>query len=107
MSEEIEKKLGVKFTYAKMADVTIVKGVAPDSELPEIVATLEPGIESSWKVRISDITKDSVIFDGVCYRGKTFAERFARFAIKGIFSRLGKRHRMTANKAKIAEVKND
>jgi hypothetical protein len=105
MSEEVEKKLGVKFTYAKMADVTIVKGVAPDSELPEIVATLEPGIDSSWKVRISDITRDSVIFDGVCYRGKTFAERFARFAIKGIFSHLGKRSRMAANKQKKAEVK--
>jgi hypothetical protein len=107
MSEEVQKKSGVKFTYAKMEDVTIVKGVAPDSELPEIVATLEPGIDSSWKVRISDITRDSVIFDGVCYRGKTFAERFARFAIKGIFSRLGKRRRMTTNKQKKAEVQHD
>ena len=100
MGKEVQKKLGVKFTYAKMADVTIVKGVASDRELPKIIATLEPGIESSWKVRISDITKDSVIFDGVCYRGKAFAERIARFAIRGIYSRLGKKLRMMANKKK-------
>ena len=105
MDEVIEKKRGVKFTYAKMADVTIVKGVAPDSELPKIIATLEPGIGSSWKVRISDITKDSVIFDGVCYRGRTFAERIARFAIRGIYSRLGKHRRLTASRQKKAEVK--
>jgi hypothetical protein len=107
MNEVIEKKPGVKFTYAKMADVTIVKGVVPDSELPKIIATLEPGIGSSWKVRISDITRDSVIFDGVCYRGKTFAERIARFAIRGCFSRRCKRYRMIANKQKKAEVKHD
>ena len=100
MNEEVQKKPGVKFTYAKMADVTIVKGVVPDSELPKIIATLEPGIGSSWKVRISDITRDSVIFDGVCHRGKTFAERIARFVIRGCYSRLGKRRRMTANKQK-------
>ena len=105
MDEVIEKKRGVKFTYAKMADVTIVKGVASDSELPKIIATLEPGIGSSWKVRISDITKDSVIFDGVCYRGKTFAERIARFVIRGIYSRLGKHRRLTASRQKKAEVK--
>ena len=105
MDEVIEKKRGVKFTYAKMADVTIVKGVAPDSELPKIIATLEPGTGSSWKVRISDITKDSVIFDGVCYRGKTFAERIARFVIRGIYSRLGKHRRLTASRQKKAEVK--
>ena len=105
MRKEVQKKRGVKFTYAKMADVTIVKGVAQDGEHPEIIATLEPGIVSSWKVRISDITRDSVIFDGRCYRGKAFAERIARFAILGIYSRLGKRRRMMANKQKKAEVK--
>lgn len=105
MRKEVQKQRGVKFTYAKMADVTIVKGVAPDSELPKIIATLEPGIGSLWKVRISDITRDSVIFDGVCHRGKTFAERIARFAIFGYFSSLGKRRRLMANKQKKAEVK--
>ena len=105
MRKEVQKKRGVKFTYAKMADVTIVKGVAPDRELPKIIATLEPGIGSSWKVRISDITRDSVIFDGVSYRGKAFAERIARFAIRGCFSHHGKRGRMTANRQKKAEVK--
>lgn len=105
MSKEVQKKLGVKFTYAKMADVSIVKGVAPDSEVPEIIATLEPGIGSSWKVRISDITRDSVIFDGVCYRGKIFAERIAQNAILGCFSRLVKCRRLMANKQKKTEVK--
>jgi len=105
MRKEVQKKRGVKFTYAKMADVTIVKGVAPDSELPKIIATLEPGMGSSWKVRISDITKDSVIFDGVCYGGKAFAERIARFAIRGIYSRLGRHRRLTASRQKKAEVK--
>ena len=100
MSEVIEKKLGIKFTYVKKEDETMIHAIALDSELPGIMASLTPGIESTWKIHIWECRNQTTIFDGVCYRGRSFAERVARNAIKACFSKLGKKRRATANKQK-------
>ena len=105
MSVKIESKAGIVFTYVKKAEETMIHAIAPDSELPSIMASLTIGIESVWHIHIWECKNQTTIFDGVCDRGRSFAERIARFAIRGCFSRLGKHRRMTANKAKTAEVK--
>ena len=105
MSVKIENKAGIKFTYVKMADETMIHAFAPNSGLPDIMAHLTPGLVSTWKIHIWECKNQTTIFDGVCDRGRSFAERIASFAISGCFSRLGKRRRLTANKQKKAGVK--
>jgi hypothetical protein len=108
MSEEIEKKSGIKFTYVHTKCTTTIVATAIASELPLIAAMLDMVEESKiWRVRITDFTNGIPILDGVCYRGRSFAERVAREAIRGCFSKLGKRSRMAANKQKKAEVQHD
>lgn len=108
MSEVIEKKSGITFEYDRTEHITTIIATATDSELPLIAATLEMVIKSKvWRVLIDDFTNACPICDAVCFRGRSFAERLAREMIRGCFSRLGKHRRMTANKAKRDEVKND
>lgn len=108
MSEEVEKKSGITFSYDRTEHITTIIATAIDSELPLIAATLEMVKESKvWRVLLADFTNACPIFDGVCYRGRGFAEKLAREAIRGCFSCLGKRRRMTANKQKKAEVQHD
>ena len=108
MSEEIEKKSGITFSYDRMPEMTIILAGTPDSELPRIAAFLSMVKESEiWRIRIADFTNNRSILDAVCFRGRSFAEKVAREAIRGCFSRLGKRRRMTANKQKKAEVQHD
>lgn len=108
MSEEVEKKSGILFAYDRMPEKTIILAGAHDSELPMIAAILSIVKESGiWLIRISDFTNNSSICDAVCFRGRSFAERLAREMIRGVFSRLGKRRRMAANKPKKAEVQHD
>ena len=103
MSVKIENKAGIKFTCVKKADETMIHAFAPNSGLPEIMARLEPGLKPAWNIRIWECNNHTAIFDAVCFRGRSFAERIASFAIRGCFSRLGKRRRLTANKQKKAE----
>lgn len=108
MSEEVQKKSGITFAYDRTPEMTTILAKAPDSELPKIAAFLSMVKESEiWRLRIADFTNNSSICDAVCFRGREFAEKLAREAIRGCFSRLGKRRRMTANKQKKTEVQHD
>ncbi len=108
MSEEVQKKSGITFEYDRTEHITTIIATATDSELPLIAATLEMVIKSKvWRVLIDDFTNACPICDAVCFRGRSFAERLAREMIRGVYSRLGKHRRMTANKQKNAEVKHD
>lgn len=101
MSEVIEKKSGIEFTYDRTECTTTIVATAIASKLPLIAAMLDMVEESKiWRVRLTDFTNNCPILDGVCYRGRSFAEKLAREAIRGCFSRLSKRCRMTANKQK-------
>ena len=108
MSEEIEKKSGITFSYDKSVENhTTIGARADDKELPIIIAFLERKNDTTWWIGVTDITHDKPILDAVCYRGRSFAEKVARQAIRGCYSRFGKHRRMTANKQKKAEVKHD
>lgn len=108
MSEVIEKKSGITFSYEKSVEnQTTIVAHTDDKELPIILAILVRKNDTAWWIGVTDITHGIPIFDAVCYRGRGFAEKIAREAIRGCFSRFGKRRRMTANKQKKAEVQND
>ena len=108
MSEEVEKKSGITFSYDKsIENQTTIVAHADDKELPIILAILVRKNDTAWWIGVTDITHGKPILDACCYRGRSFAEKVAREAIRGCFSRLGKRRRMTANKQKKAEVKHD
>lgn len=84
MSEEIEKKSSITFSYDRTPEMTTILAKAPDSELPKIAAFLSMVKESEiWRIRIADFTNNSSICDAVCYRGRSFAEKVAREAIRG------------------------
>ena len=105
MSDEVEKKSGITFSYDKgIENQTTIVAHADDKELPIILAILVRKNDTAWWIGVTDITHGIPIFDAVCYRGRSFAERVARQAIRGCYSRLVKRRRMTANKQKKAEV---
>lgn len=106
MSEVIEKKSGITFSYEKSVEnQTTIVAHADDKELPVILAILVRKNDTAWWIGVTDITHGIPIFDAVCYRGRGFAEKLAREAIRGCFSRFGKRRRLMANKQKKAEVK--
>ena len=91
----------IVFAYDRTPEMTTILAKAPDSELPKIAAFLSMVKESEvWRLRIADFTNTSSICDAVCFRGRNFAERIAREMIRGVYSRLGRRRRMSANKAK-------
>ena len=101
-------KSPILFTYVRSERMTTIAASAFDSELPQLAAIIDMVEESKiWRVRITNFKNGCPILDAVCYRGRSFAERIARFAIRGCFSRLGKRRRMTANKQKKAAVQHD
>jgi hypothetical protein len=66
---------------------------------------LTPVGKNAWNIYVIDITNTRPIFQGISLRGRAFSEKLAREMIRGVYSRLGKRRRMTDNKAKKAEVK--
>jgi hypothetical protein len=102
MSEEVQKKSGITFSYDKsIENQTSIVAHTDDKELPIVLAILVRKKDTAWWIGVTDITHGIPIFDAVCYRGRSFAERIARFAIRGCFSRLGKRRRMSANKQKM------
>ena len=108
MSEEVEKKLGITFEYDKIEEnQTSIFAHANDKELPIILAILERKNDTTWWIGVTDITNGKPILDAVCYRGRSFAEKVAREAIRGCYLRIGKHRRMTANRQKKAEVKHD
>ena len=101
MSEEVEKKSGIKFWNDKSEkNQTTIVAIADDKELPIIIADLPRKDKTVWWIGISDITNCKLICHAVCFRGRSFAEKLAREVIRGCFSRLGKRRRMMANKQK-------
>ena len=106
MSEEVQKKSGITFSSDKsIKNQTTIVAHADDKELPIILALLVRKNDTTWWIGVTDITNGKPILDAVCYRGRVFAEKVAREAIRGCYSRLGKRRRMTANRQKKAEVK--
>lgn len=105
MNEVIEKKSGITFEYSRTEEMTTIIATANDHDLPKIFTRLKCSAFGVWAIEVSLIpTYDKYsygyIFHGCCFRGRSFAERIARFVIRGCFSRLGKHRRMTANKQK-------
>ena len=105
MSEVIEKKSGITFEYDKRVEnKTTIVAHTDDKEPLIISAILARKNDTTWWICITDITHGKLILDAVCYRGRSFVEKLALEAIRGCFSRLGKRRRLMANKQKKAEV---
>lgn len=94
-------KKNIEFAYDRTPEMTTILAKAPDLKLPTIAAFLSMVKESEiWRFRIADFTNNRSICDAVCYRGRWFAERLAREMIRGVYSRLGKHRRHTANMQK-------
>ena len=105
MSEVIEKKPGITFEYSRTEEVTTIIATANDHDLPKVFTRLKCSAFDVWAIEVSLEPTCSkynygYVFHGCCFRGRSFAERIARVVIRGCFSRLGKRRRMTANKQK-------
>ena len=110
MSEEVEKKSGITFEYNRTEEMTTIIATANYHELPRVFTRVKCSAFGVWGIEVSlnptyDQYSCDYLFRGFCYRGRGFAEKLAREAIRGCFSRFGKRRRMTANKQKKAEVK--
>lgn len=109
MSEEVQKKSGITFEYSRAEDNTTIIATANDHELPRVFTRVKLAEFNIWAIEVSLVAPGNYgyLFHGYCFRGRSFAEKLAREIIRGCFSRLGKHRRMTANKAKREEVKND
>lgn len=73
-----------------------------DPEIPPLKADIETGRTASGKVyqECQIYLGNDVLAHMTIWRGKAFAVRMVRAALKGAMSRLGKHRRLTANKAK-------
>ena len=73
---------------------------AGNPELPRLTAHVESDSSEGRKKQLYEIyIGDDVLAKGVVYRGKHFAIKMIRGALKGAMSRLGKKRRLTANRA--------
>ena len=73
---------------------------AGNPELPRLTAHVESDSSEGGEKQLFEIyIGDDVLAKGVIYRGKYFAVKMIRGALKGAMSRLGKRRRLTANRA--------
>ena len=74
---------------------------AGNPELPRLTASVESDSSEGTEKQMFEIyIGDDVLAKGVVYRGKYFAVKMIRGALKGAMSRLGKRRRLTANRQK-------
>ena len=68
-------------------------------ELPRLTAHVETDSSEGRAKQLFEIyIGDDVLAKGVVYRGKHFAIKMIRGALKGAMSRLGKKRRLTANR---------
>ena len=107
MSEVIGKKSGITFSFDKSVEnQTTIVATANDHDLPKVFTRVKLVKFNIWTIEVSLIAPGNYgyTFHGFCYRGRSFSEKLAREIIRGCFSKLGKRRRITANKAK-REVK--
>ena len=73
---------------------------AGDPELPRLTAlVLSDSSEGRERQLFEIYIGDDVLAKGVVYRGKHIAVKMIRGALKGAMSRLGKKRRLTANRA--------
>lgn len=90
----------LKMPVISMPGKAAIKYQVDDPELPRLAASIETIKSDSGKVSC-DCTlyaANEVLADMQVYRGKTFALKMVRGALKGAMSRFGKRRRMTANR---------
>ena len=75
---------------------------AHDPEIPPLKADIETGRTASGEVyqECQIYLGSETVANMTIWRGKAFAVKMVRGALKGAMSRLGKYRRMTANKAK-------
>lgn len=105
MNEEVEKKPGITFSYDRSPEMTTIIATANNHELPKVFTRLKCSAFGVWSIEVSlkptyDKYNYGYVFHGCCFRGRSFAEKLAREVIRGCYSRLSKRRRMTANKQK-------
>ena len=73
---------------------------AGNPELPRLTAHVLTDSSADREKQLFEIyIGDDILADGVVYRGKHFACKMIRGALKGAMSRLGKKRRLTANRA--------
>ena len=78
------------------AGVTTITPELYHGGMPEIMAFVRPPCNGSCIVTVS--VDGLTIIAAEIKRGKSFAERVAKFMLKGCLSRLGLHRRMTANR---------
>ena len=98
VASEIGRKL--KMPVISMPGKAAIKYNVDDPELPRLAASIEAIKSDSGKVSC-----DCMLYAGSealaymqVYRGKSFAVRMCKQALKGAMSRFGKHRRMTANR---------
>ena len=91
----------IEFAYDRTPEMTTILAKAPDPELPKVFTKVKLVKFNIWTIEVSLIAPGNYgyTFHGFCFRGRSFAERLAREMIRGVYSRLGKRRRLTANKS--------
>lgn len=90
----------LKMPVISMPGKAAIKYSVDDPELPRLAASIETVKSDSGKVSC-DCTLyagNEVLADMQVYRGKSFALKMTRMALKGAMSRFGKHRRTTANR---------
>ena len=90
----------LKMPVISMPGRAAIKYHVDDPELPRLAASIETIKSDSGKVscECTLYAGNEALADMQVYRGKHFAVRMCKQALKGAMSRLGKHHRMAANR---------
>ena len=106
MSVVIKKKSGITFKYNRLEGMTTIIATANNYDLQTIFANVKLVKFGLCIIEVLLTTSKNYgyLFNGCCYRSRSFAEKLACEIIQECFSHLGKRRRMKDNKAKKAEV---
>lgn len=95
----------MSYKFETIEGSTTITPTHTESGLPKVECCVNQEEADRCFVAVSiggEITVAATVF-----RGKSFADRVAKYMVKGVLSRIGKHRRMTANRAarKAAEAK--
>lgn len=90
----------VKVAVINTPDVAAMSYRADDPGLPRLTAAIyDEGDEQQKQHKVDIRIGDTRLVQMTIFRGRAFAIRVTRAALKGAMSRLGKKRRLTANRA--------
>ena len=93
------------YKFERTGSETKITPTCVDQDLPTVECCVNQ--EEAGRCFVAVAIGGEITVTATVFRGRAFADRVAKYMVKGVLSRIGKHRRLTANRAarKVAEAK--